>query len=334
MTIVGLVPAAWAKRWVMATPECAGPACRNRRPRPRWRDRGICLQGVWYCGPSCFEASLCRRVAPALTGTGAEEPVRHRIPLGLLLLSRGELSERQLQSALAAQRGGGEGRIGHWLEKLGFVSGEQVLIALGLQWACPVLSSAPATPDCVRMIPYPLLARFRMLPVKYVEARRILYVAFGTDVNYPALFALEEMLRCRTEACLMTSSLVEKALAKLQEGGASPGFVFDIGRSAEEVAHIATSYVLKLGAREVRMAVLAGSVWLRLGGMPVHADLFFTRQDADRRNSAGGDRNLTKAQTLSADREIVASLAGFDGFASGRTVTDPKILVTPMVEHL
>lgn len=334
MRIGGFISATLARRWATATRECADPACRCRHPLPRWRDQGISLQGSWYCSPSCFESSLRRRVAPAIAGRGADEPVRHRIPLGLLLLSRGELSEGQLQRALAAQCSEGVGRIGEWLENLGFVSGEQVLTALGLQWACPVLSSVPSTSDCVRMLPYSFLERFRMLPVRFVEARRTLYVAFGADVHYPALFAIEEMLRCRTEPCLMSSSLLDKTLAKLQENVGGAEFAFDLGRSADDVARIATSYVLKLGAREVRMAVLAGSVWLRLDGASVRVDLFFTRQDADRRNSLGIPRSPAKAQAPGADKEIVASMAGFDGVASVRSVADREIFATPMVEHL
>ena len=61
------------------------------------------------------------------------------MPLGLILLSRGWISHRELQEALAAQRRSGNGRIGEWLGRLHGVSEETIAKALGIQWNCAVL---------------------------------------------------------------------------------------------------------------------------------------------------------------------------------------------------
>ena len=66
---------------------------------------------------------------------------KHRIPIGLLMLSQGWITQEQLRRALDAQReAGGKARIGKWLMQQCNLSEEQVTRALSMQWGCPVLS--------------------------------------------------------------------------------------------------------------------------------------------------------------------------------------------------
>ena len=69
-----------------------------------------------------------------------------RMPLGLILLSRGWISHRELQEALAAQRRAQEGRIGEWLHRLHGISEETIAKALAIQWNCAVLALRNAGP--------------------------------------------------------------------------------------------------------------------------------------------------------------------------------------------
>ena len=92
--------------------------------------------------------------------------------------------------ALEAQSAEGRGRIGGWLETMGFATEEQVTAALGTQWGCPVLPFyADGDPHCREMLPFRLMEKFRMLPVQYVTSTRRLYVAFSEGVDYSALYA-------------------------------------------------------------------------------------------------------------------------------------------------
>src|SRR5579864_8178757 len=100
---------------------CENTACRQRRIYwPAWlrKDEGICLQGLWYCSPECFEHAA-RTTLMRLLPAKEEEPRRqHRIPIGLLLLSRGTISDGQLKQALLLQREQGGGRIGKILREI------------------------------------------------------------------------------------------------------------------------------------------------------------------------------------------------------------------------
>ncbi len=114
------------RRWQDAFPRCAGGACRTRSGMLRRlfsRGRGIWLHPQWYCSPQCFEKAAQERFARARVPLLAVPPPRHRIPLGLLMLSRGQLTNRQLRLALEAQNSEGRGRLGGWLAEHGICHG-------------------------------------------------------------------------------------------------------------------------------------------------------------------------------------------------------------------
>jgi len=90
-----------------------------------------------------------------------QNSVPHRIPLALLMLSRGQLIQEKLLWPLRAQRSAGRYKIGYWLEELGFATEQQVTSALALQWGCPVFAlSAEAEPSCARMLPVCMMEFF------------------------------------------------------------------------------------------------------------------------------------------------------------------------------
>ena len=241
-----------------------------------WRKAGIHLNHHWYCSPQCFERGARQSFARALTNSASKRLVQHRVPLGLLMLSRGQLTNRQLRLALEAQQAGGRGRIGHWLQELGFASEQQVTAALGIQWACPILSQSDAGDfACLGLLPFSLMESFRMLPIHFVAATQKLYLAFCEGIEYAALCAIEQILSCRTEACLVGDSVLNAGLERLEGGRRSSELLFESCRHAAEMARIACGYALKLGTREVRLAPCGPFMWMRLENTEGHTDLLF-----------------------------------------------------------
>jgi len=262
-------------------PRCGELDCSFARRlwrRVRWWNGMVRLHGARYCGPQCLENAARQRLAHMCDTDAPVRPVQHRIPLGLLMLSRGQLSNWQLRSALEAQHTSGCHRLGEWLEKLGFATEQQITAALGLQWACPVLS-ARVTPDsrCVRMVPFRILQSYRMLPIQFVEATRTFYLAFSEGIDYAVLNAMEQMLDCRTEACLVSRSAMEETLEKIGRDRAAGDLLFEGWRHASEMARITCSYVLKLGAKEVRAVACGRYIWVRLSTGRDVAHLIFRR---------------------------------------------------------
>jgi hypothetical protein len=270
-------------QWNGMIPGCAQPGC--NRLRRMWsgvtrQDRSIRLQGLRYCSVRCFESAACEDFARACAPVTATAPPRHRIPLGLLMLSRQQLTAEQLRTAIDAQTAAGQHRLGDWLEKLGFATEQQVTAALGLQWSCPVLASRTLRENtCGKMVPYRLLQRFRMLPVQFVASTRVLLMAFCDGIDHTALYTIEQMLDCRTQACVMSHTALEYELERMGRETQTTDRLFDSLRDPSEMARITRGYVNKLGTTAVRMAGCGEYIWVRLEAGEV-ATLLFQRPGA------------------------------------------------------
>ena len=223
------------------------------------------MGGSWYCLEGCLERALgdaIRRPPSGFKRTGGP----HRIPLGLQLLSRDQLTAEQLRAALAAQRAAGRGRIGEWLQALGFVTERQVTAALARQWSCPVLRTDGLAADagCTFEIPVALLEAFVMVPVNFAAATRTLVIAFCESIDYSVLYAIEQMLGCHTEPCLVVSSWLRQNLQALAAQRAESDLVFDRIADMAEMARIVRSYCLRVSASEIRVAACGAQIWVRL----------------------------------------------------------------------
>jgi hypothetical protein len=194
-----------------------------------------------------------------------EASAPHRVPLGLVLLSRQQLTAEQLSAALAAQREAGCGRIGDWLRELGFASEMQVTAALARQWSCPVLRAEAAfkNNDCCPAIPLPLLESLRMIPVELVAWSRTLLVAFSDGIDYSALYAIEHMLGYRTEPCLASATVLRTCLQDLARNRMTEEVFFERVEDFE-CARIIGSYAARVNAKEIRLARCGMHLWVRL----------------------------------------------------------------------
>ncbi len=245
--------------------------------------QGIEFNQHWYCCPDCFEQAarveLCRMYP---VGTG-RRPRQHRIPLGLLLLSRGLIDNQKLQEALGAQRESRKGRLGEWLMQLGAVSEDQVTAALATQWNCPVfpLERHPRFIDCAGMVPLPILEAARMAIVHYLPVRNSLYVAFADGIDHCALQALEEMFRCRTEPCIARASSLQHALEAIRSLPRPPEVVIDNIREPQEMAGAVRRYVAATTADRVRIVKFDAYIWAHLENSSQPTNVLFRIADGD-----------------------------------------------------
>jgi hypothetical protein len=258
---------------------CSSPDCAPHSVWHQLTGRGstVELQDSAFCFPLCFERELRQMLQTKLVSVTESTPLRWRIPLGLLLLSRGAITEFELQRALNAQKLAGKGRLGHWLQEMKLAGEEEVFAALAMQWACPVLKRFPSQfPE--HKIPLRLMECLRMVPVHFANANRVLHIAFAGDVDYPALVCIERMLQIKTEACLANKSLIEGALRAIRQAGQIPEKLFENCRENEEIVRIISSYAAELGATEVRAESCHELFWVKILGHH-SADLLFSRKD-------------------------------------------------------
>jgi len=264
---------AWREFWERLAPHCSHLDCWRTQTfwrRFRGKPHAILLQGSRYCLEHCLERALTdllQRVGSASKSLAAA----HRVPLGLLLLSRQQLTADQLRTALAAQRTAGHGRIGEWVQTLGFASEQQVTAALAKQWSCPLLRMNSFSPKLqitdgsrVPQIPRTVLEAFLMIPVDYVSATGTLHVAFGDGIDYSVLYAIEQMAGCRTIPCMAVPSLVRQSLQSLPGRRDENEVVFDQAVDAPEFARIVRSYCVRLAASQVNLVACGPHLWVRL----------------------------------------------------------------------
>jgi hypothetical protein len=228
------------------------------------KPRGTLVLGSRYCSENCLERALDDALQRVRSSS---QPLRasHRIPLGLLLLSRQQLTIEQLRKALESQRAAGRGKIGEWLQALGFVNEQQVTAALARQWSCPVLrTNSLSSPGRIPKIPAKLLESFLMMPVDYVHATSTLHVAFAHGIDYSVLYAIEQMAGCRTEPCMASASLVRERLRTMSENRTETEVVFDRVADDAEFSRIIRSYSIRVAATEIRLAACSPHLWVRL----------------------------------------------------------------------
>jgi hypothetical protein len=268
-------PLTWSAKWIKrrnvetaeipcALPSCAGPQSRWQRFRKSHRPTGTLLQGAFYCQPQCLETALISQLS-RLRIMAPSPQSANRIPLGLLMAARGKVTYLEVRAALEAQRRAHYGKIGEWIEKLGFATEQEVTKALALQWGCPVASSFdPSTIPCPASIPLPILEAFQMLPINYVVPTNTLHLAFGERVDHAALYAIEKILDCRTQPCVAGRQGIARQLDSMRQLPRPCEVEFGPMNDLAEMARIASSYTSRLSPEKVRLSRIGGFIWLRL----------------------------------------------------------------------
>lgn len=259
----------WSRLRGQGKPECAYSECGALRRPWRRKPSGIRMQELEYCGSECLELALIETLGQKQSIPRPNVPASHRVPLGLLLLSRQQLTAEQLREALEAQKRNSHEikpqKLGVWLQQLGFSSEAEITAALARQWACPVLRSAPMDVASSRFpsIPILLLDTYQMFPVDMVGTTRTLLMAFSERIDYTVLYAIEQMLHCRTQACVLSPTVMRRSLDRAaQRSGAD--VVIDRMDGLGECARIICSYAARVNAEEVRMAHCGQHLWIRL----------------------------------------------------------------------
>jgi hypothetical protein len=238
---------------------------------------GVEFEGRWYCRVSCLQPSVAFRVQNLLASFRQEKPRVFRLPLGLLLVNRGFLTQTQLRLALQQQREFPRRRIGDWFLELGMITEEQLTQALGQQWGCPVfpLELQPAKVSWGDLPPVPLLESASAVPAYASPDGRLLHLAFAERVDHTFLYAVEQMLGCRTVPCVSSPTAIANLLAHLRRTAAREETSFDTVRDPREMTSTICSYAEELQAAKVSIARSASFIWVRFYRSSSSRDLLF-----------------------------------------------------------
>jgi len=191
-------------------PQCGNVKCRSGWMK-LWRSRqSPVLEGKWACSQDCMQeivlTAVLREAAEANSHSAQKAAHQHRVPLGLVLLSRGVITQEQLRKALEAQRKAGAGRLGEWLIRQKAADEQQVTRALSAQWNCPVLTGTPHDPALMASaFPRLLIDSAGAVPLR-LAGRELLYVAFEDKIDRCLVLAVEQMLGMKVEAGVLRES--------------------------------------------------------------------------------------------------------------------------------
>lgn len=275
MSLFSVVPKL-ASGWQNWSVRCAAESCSRRFALQAMsrKNQGISLSGNWYCGPACFEAAA-RDEAARLLALRAARPVRRsRMPLGLMLVSRGVINAEQLSLALDDHRSFGT-RIGESLIKLGFATMEQVTAAVAAQWGCAVFPLGSRYVNTPIRLPGLLQKLCRMLPVHFVPANRKLLVGFVDAVEYGALDTIEHMMQCTTEPCFISDQEYANQLQATTSEQWHKDVAFERVENPAEIARIVCSYATQIEGEEARFGMCRDWLWARVKAERQELDLLF-----------------------------------------------------------
>lgn len=266
------------KFWPGVAETCGLANCSGAKSlwRRVWRRRhGIRFDGALYCHPQCLEVAVRAELLRLLNQAPVSPPV-NRMPLGLLMVARGKLTYTEVSAALEAQRRARYGNIGEWVEKLGFATEQDVTAALGLQWGCPVASSLSfELAGATQPLPFAIMENFLMWPLHRVASSNSLYIACGKRVDHGVLSAIEKMLGCRAQPCVAAPKLIASRIERVRQEPRAGEIEFRSMRGPAEMVRIATSYIARIGAEEIRASRVGSVIWLLLKNRVTNLNLLF-----------------------------------------------------------
>ena len=164
------------RQWSNIRARCAFRECHHTQIT-RWipgGHPGIVAGDSWYCSIDCF-ALAARTPLELLSNRHVVEIQRQpRLPLSLLLVSKGFLTPEQMRQATTQSQNSSE-ELEAVLVRMGYVTENQLAAARSAQWGYPVLSSDFVGLWVETDVPVGLLKAFRAVPLHYsASANRLL----------------------------------------------------------------------------------------------------------------------------------------------------------------
>jgi hypothetical protein len=252
---------------------CSNPRCASGWLH-LWRRRDSpVFEGGWCCSAECVadrvEAALRREMDGRVDMATAH---RHRIPMGLIMLKQGWITQAQLRAALEAQRVAGAGRLGQWLVQQNSVSEERVTRALGLQWSCPVLGTElDDAKGLTTLLPRLFVDAFGALPLRVI-GRKIVYLGFEDRPDAALALAMERMTGLRVESGVVAESAFRAAHARFLEARFPSVELIEAATESAMAAAFAKA-VERVRPVEARLVRVHECLWLRLWLRPLRSPL-------------------------------------------------------------
>lgn len=179
------------------------------------------------------------------------------------------VTRAQVDQAINLQRESGEGRIGEWLLRLGFVEEHQITAALARQFGLPLinLKHVDAKADAVRMIPGKVAKYSGLIPVGFDDSQSALRVAVSAPVNFNLQEAIRRMVRKGIVPFIGDASIIERLLRECygpEDLDISTVPTFGSLEELVEVGNEMIATAINNRAQDVRAELVQDFFWVRL----------------------------------------------------------------------
>jgi hypothetical protein len=246
-----------------AFPICANPRCESGWLHLWRKRRAPVIEGGWLCSPDCTRTRVHELLRREYAEAHPPSTHRHRVPIGLILLTQGWITREQLRQALEAQRKGAGLRVGEWLVAHEGLSESRLAQALGMQWSCPVFSlEKHGSGRSVTIVPRLLAESFGFVPLQ-VASSRVLFLAFEDRIDHSLTLAVERMTGLPVESGLLSASEFRQAGRQLQQGRFPRARLIEAA-SLDLLAKAFTRHIEKARPTGARLVRLHDLFWLRL----------------------------------------------------------------------
>lgn len=244
-------------------PACANPRCASGRFH-LWRKRRVpVVEGGWLCSPACTRARVEELLRRELAQANPASSHRHRIPIGLVLLTQGWITHEQLRQALKAQREGSGMRVGEWLIAHQGLDEARLTQALGIQWNCPVFRPDRNGDDsAMTAVPRLLSESFGFVPLR-LTSTGILYLAFEDRIDPSIALAIERITSLRVECGLLSGTSFQEAQGRILQRHFPRTRMIE-AESFDLLAGALVSHIEKSKPAESRLVRVRDLFWLRL----------------------------------------------------------------------
>ncbi len=261
--------------WKSTYSLCSYEDCQNTRLMRSVQSRGgISMGGQWYCGTDCFAIAARKRFA-ALVADGSTG-LRHnpRLSIGLVMLSKGTLTDGQLRLTMAESRARRE-ELETTILRLGFASERQITAARAAQWGYPILGQDYIGRPVAADIPPHLLRLCSAVPMHFSAGARRFLLGFVHRVEHSLLNSLEAVTGFRSDPCFITPTEYREQTERLTSASDCEEIVFNDPMTAAHMAKNLGGFAVEIAAKEARLTRCRDYAWARLFGKQRNIDVLF-----------------------------------------------------------
>ena len=267
--------------WNRVRAKCAELECHNRlltKYVPGSRI-GIFAGESWYCSPDCFALGSRKTLASFAGGCVVEMPRNPRLSIGLALVSKGLLTERQYREAALLNKRRGE-TLETTLLECGFASEKQLAAGRAAQWGYPALVQELNATTVEADFPSSLLRAYRAAPIHYSPKSKRLVLGFVDRVEHALLQSIEQITGCRAEPCFITPAEFAEQIERLTAMPLYEEAVVNEAQNTAQMGRTLGGWAVEISATEASFAKCNTYAWVRMTGKRGTVDVIFSMKHA------------------------------------------------------